>query len=61
MSNRQTTIAIDAMGGEKSPYKVLKGSDIFSSKNPNVKLIFFGVEDQIISEINKNNSKIKKK
>ena len=55
MSNRQTTIAIDAMGGEKSPYKVLKGSHIFSSKNPDVKLVFFGVKDEIISEINKNN------
>ena len=29
MSNRQITIAIDAMGGENSPYKVLKGVEIF--------------------------------
>ena len=29
MSNRQVTIAVDAMGGENSPYKVLKGIEIF--------------------------------
>ena len=27
MSNRQITIAIDAMGGENSPYKILKIMD----------------------------------
>ena len=42
MSNRQLTIAIDAMGGENSPYKTLKGSEIFSINNKNAKLLFFG-------------------
>ena len=29
MSDRQVVIAVDAMGGEDSPYKVLKGAEIF--------------------------------
>ena len=36
MSNRQVTIAVDAMGGENSPFKCLKGIEIFSSKKPDV-------------------------
>ena len=36
MSNRQITIAVDAMGGENSPLKCLKGIEIFSSKKPDV-------------------------
>ena len=42
MSTRQLTIAIDAMGGENSPFKTLKGSEIFSTNHQNVKLLFFG-------------------
>ncbi len=30
MSERQISIAIDAVGGEQSPFKTLKGSEIFS-------------------------------
>ena len=41
MSDRQLTIAIDAMGCEKSPYKTLKGSEIFLQDNQQVNLIFF--------------------
>ena len=32
MSNRQITIAVDAMGGEYIPFKCLKGIEIFSLK-----------------------------
>ena len=32
MSEGQVIIAIDAMGGENSPYKVLKGAEIFLRK-----------------------------
>ena len=55
MSNRQITIAIDAMGGENSPFKILKGSEIFSKFNKNVKLLFFGNSEKIQNtiEINK--------
>ena len=33
MSEGQVIIAIDAMGGENSPYKVLKGVEIFLQKD----------------------------
>ncbi len=42
MSARQITIAIDAMGGEGSPYKCLKGAEIFSIKKTNVNFKIFG-------------------
>ena len=44
MSARQITIAIDAMGGEDSPYKNLKGAETFSRKNKDVFLKIFGDE-----------------
>ena len=31
MSERQVSIAVDAIGGEQSPFKTLKGAEIFSS------------------------------
>ena len=58
MSNRQITIAVDAMGGENSPFKCLKGIEIFSSKNSYVKLKIFGNESLIINTIRNNNLKI---
>ena len=52
MSERQVYIAIDAIGGEQSPFKTLKGSEFFHETNPSTKLIFFGnkkiIEDSII-------------
>ena len=42
MSNRQISIAIDAMGGENSPFKNLKGAEIFSKNHPEIKLKIFG-------------------
>ena len=48
MSNGQVKIAIDAMGGENSPYKVLKGVEIFLQKEQNIKIMFFGDEVKII-------------
>ena len=50
MSARRITIAIDAMGGEGSPYKCLKGAEIFSIKKPNVNFKIFG-EKKIIENI----------
>ena len=50
MSARQITIAIDAMGGEGSPYKCLKGAEIFSIKKPNVNFKIF-LEKKIIENI----------
>ena len=54
MSTRQLTIAIDAMGGENSPFKTLKGSEIFSTNHQNLKLIFFGNKANIKEVINTN-------
>ena len=44
MSNRQITIAVDAMGGENSPFKCLKGIEIFSSKKSEVSFKIYGDE-----------------
>ncbi len=51
MSKRQITIAIDAMGGENSPYKVLKGVEIFLNSNDNARIVLFGNEQIIKSTI----------
>ena len=59
MSERQITIAIDAMGGENSPLKVLKGAELFQKKKYEVKLIFFGNEKIITETIIKNKIKLK--
>ena len=58
MSSRQVEIAIDAMGGEDSPYKVLKGVEIFLQKEKNTKIIFFGNKASIDQIIEKNNLNI---
>ena len=42
MNQNHITIAIDAMGGDNSPNKVIKGCEIFLKDNKNVKLIIFG-------------------
>ncbi len=47
MSSRQISIAIDAMGGESSPYKVLKGIEIFLKDRKNVEIILFGKKEII--------------
>ena len=54
MSERQVVIAIDAMGGENSPFKVLKGVEIFLRNEKNTKIIFFGDEKLINENIKKN-------
>ena len=33
MSERQVSIAVDAIGGENSPFKTLKGSEYFHKNN----------------------------
>ena len=58
MSEGQVVIAIDAMGGENSPYKVLKGAEIFLQKERNTKIIFFGDELSINKNIKQNNLNI---
>ncbi len=58
MSNRQLTIAIDAMGGENSPYKTLKGAEFFYADNKNLNLLFFGNKVKIKEEIKTHNLNI---
>ncbi|PPR46405.1 MAG: Phosphate acyltransferase [Alphaproteobacteria bacterium MarineAlpha5_Bin9] len=55
MNNNNITIAIDAMGGENSPFKTLKGSEIFLNNKNNVYLYIFGDENIIRETISKNN------
>ena len=59
MSNRQITIAVDAMGGENSPFKCLKGIEIFSSKKSDVNFKIYGDEVAISKSIKNNNLQIK--
>ena len=44
MSDRQISIAVDAMGGENSPYKVLKGIEIFQKIITKHLLIYLAVK-----------------
>ena len=58
MSNRQITIAVDAMGGEDSPFKCLKGIEIFSSKKSGVDFKIYGDQVLISQSIKDNKLKI---
>ena len=55
MSNRQIIIAVDAMGGECSPIKTLKGSELFSKDHPEVQLKIFGEKELILKTVSDNN------
>ena len=59
MSNRQITIAVDAMGGENSPFKVLKGVEEFNKKNNSADVILFGNSDEINKTIDLKKIKLK--
>ena len=41
------TVAVDAMGGDESPLKVIKGLDLFLQNNQNLKFLIFGNRDLI--------------
>ena len=43
------TIAVDAMGGENSPKKVIEGIKISFIKNPNLKFLLFGDEKILVN------------
>ena len=51
MSTRQINIAVDAMGGENSPFKVLKGAEIFQKENTDTLITLFGDEKIIKSQL----------
>lgn len=52
------SIAIDAMGGDQSPNKVIEGCEIFLKNNSKVKLIIFGDRNLINSNFLEKYSKI---
>ncbi len=58
MTDRQLTIAVDAMGGENSPTKVLKGTEIFQHDNKKTRIVFFGNKKIIENTININKLKL---
>ena len=47
MNENQISIAVDAMGGDNSPEKTIKGCEIFLNNNSNIKLIIFGKKKSI--------------
>ena len=59
MKNEKNTIAIDAMGGDNSPFKNLKGVEIFLKNVDDVKILLFGNKDILISCLNENSIVLK--
>ena len=51
MNQSNITIAVDAMGGDNSPTKVIKGCEIFLKSNQNVKLTIFGNRNKISNHL----------
>ena len=47
MNINNTTIVVDAMGGDNSPYKVLKGIEIFNKSHSNTNILLFGDQNII--------------
>ena len=53
--NSKVRIAIDAMGGENSPKKIIDGINLSLTKDTNNFFYLFGDKDLINKEIKKNN------
>ena len=47
MNDIQINIAVDAMGGDNSPTKVIRGCELFLNNNNDIKLIIFGNKNLI--------------
>ena len=58
MNQNNITIAIDAMGGDNSPFKCLKGTEIFTKKIQDIKIILLGDRNIIEQNIKENKIKI---
>ena len=61
--NKQLTIAVDAMGGDDSPLKIIKGIELFHNSNDDVFFKIFGNQNLINkyiykTKINKNSFEI---
>ena len=59
MNQHSITIAIDAMGGDDSPFKCLKGTEIFTNNFDDAKIILIGDEKLIIDTIKNKELKLK--
>tara|TARA_Y100000992_G_scaffold45193_1_gene25925 strand:- start:1570 stop:2577 length:1008 start_codon:yes stop_codon:yes gene_type:complete len=53
--NNPITIAVDAMGGDNSPNKIIEGISLHSSEASNVSYKIFGKQDLIVPLLNKYN------
>ena len=58
MNQNNITIAIDVMGGDGSPFKTLKGTEIFLKEKNDVNIFFFGDKKIIESAIQSNKFKL---
>lgn len=52
-NNSTVCLALDAMGGDNAPYSVIAGANIFNSKHPNIRFLFFGDKNKILPFLNK--------
>ena len=59
MNINNTTIVVDAMGGDNSPYKILKGIEIFNKSHSNTKILLFGDQNIINDTLNSHSLKLK--
>ena len=55
MNQNDITLAIDVMGGDDAPYKILKGTEIFLKKINNVNIVLFG-DKKVIEKSLKDNT-----
>ncbi len=58
MNQNDITLAIDVMGGDGAPYKILKGTEIFLKQINNVNIVFLGVKKIIEKSIKDNKFKL---
>ena len=58
MNTNNTTIVVDAMGGDNSPFKVLKGIEIFNKTNFNTNILLFGDQNIINNTLESHSLKL---
>ena len=58
MNTNNTTIVVDAMGGDNSPFKVLKGIEIFNQSHSNCNILLFGDKNIINNTLESHSLKL---
>ena len=53
MSENNLVISIDAMGGDKSPKVVIEGLSLVHKRNPDIRFLLYGDEQQVKAELDK--------